>query len=114
MEENDAVLCGHYAKMLGLTGDWKVSGVDLSVSEKRLELEVKWEQSGAVCPECGQECSRYDVAEERRWRHLDAMGFETLIRARVVPRHAFPWERDGCNGALIRGDWQVGHGEICQ
>lgn len=31
-----------------------------------------------------------------------------------VPRHAFPWERDGCNGALIRGDWQVGHGEICQ
>ena len=78
MEENDAVLCGHYAKMLGLTGDWKVSGVDLSVSEKRLELEVKWEQSGAVCPECGQECSRYDVAEERRWRHLDAMGFETV------------------------------------
>ena len=55
MEENDAVLCGHYAKMLGLTGDWKVSGVDLSVSEKRLELEVKWEQSGAVCPECGPE-----------------------------------------------------------
>jgi transposase len=83
MEENDAVLCGHYAKMLGLTEDWKVSGVDLSVSEKRLELEVKWEQSGAVCPECGQECSRYDVAEERRWRHLDAMGFETVIRARV-------------------------------
>jgi transposase len=46
---------------------------------------------GTKRPECGQECSCYDVAEERRWRHLDAMGFETLIRARVpranCPKH---------------------------
>jgi len=36
MEENDKVLCAHYAKMLGLTGNWEVSAVDLSLSEKRL------------------------------------------------------------------------------
>ena len=83
MEENDKVLCAHYAKMLGLTGNWEVSAVDLSLSEKRLELEVKWAGSGALCPQCGHNCSRYDVAEERRWRHLDAMGFETVIRSRV-------------------------------
>jgi hypothetical protein len=42
-----------------------------------------------------------------RWVNQD------VILDTGVPRHAFPWERDGSNGALIRGDWQVGHGEIC-
>jgi hypothetical protein len=30
----------------------------------------------------------------------------------VVPRHGFPWERGRFSGALFRGKWHVGYGEI--
>lgn len=83
MEEYDQALCAHYGKMLGLEEGWEVTSVDLSVEEMRLELGVGWVRSGAVCPECGTQCARYDFAPERRWRHLDAMGFETQIVSRT-------------------------------
>lgn len=83
MEEYDEALCAHYGKMLGLEEGWEVTSVDLSVAEKRLELAVGWVRSGAVCPECNTECARHDFAPARRWRHLDAMGFETQIVSRT-------------------------------
>lgn len=89
MEEHDRALCGHYGAMLGLTGGWEVVGVDLKLSEQRLELKAEWTERGAECPECGKRCARHDLAPERRWRHLDAMGFETQIVART-PRAECP------------------------
>lgn len=51
METHDQILCEDYGRMLGLTEGWKVSGVDLRLEDKRLELRFGWERTGAICPE---------------------------------------------------------------
>ena len=89
METHDQILCEHYERMLGLTEGWKVSGVDLRLEDKRLELRLGWERSGAICPECGASMNRHDLSPERKWRHLDSMGFETILLARI-PRANCP------------------------
>lgn len=89
METHDQILCEHYGRMLGLTEGWKVSGVDLRLEDKRLELRLGWERSGAICPECGASMNRHDLSPERKWRHLDSMGFETILLARI-PRANCP------------------------
>ena len=62
-----------------------------------------------VCPEFGQECARHDHAPEREWRHLNAMQFLTLIKARVprwrCPEHGVktvrtPWAEPGSHFTL--------------
>ena len=100
METHDEILCNHYGNMLGLTEGWKVSGVDLMLADKRLELRLAWQKAGALCPECAKSTTRHDLSSERRWRHLDSMGFETILTARVplanCPEHGIvqmkvPW-----------------------
>ncbi len=83
MDEHDRALCEHYGKMLGLKPGWEVSRVELSTQMMKLELGVEWVNAGAICAECGKKCTRHDLAPERRWRHLDAMGFETQIVSRT-------------------------------
>ena len=82
MDEHDRALCEHYGKMLGLKPGWEVSRVELSTQMMKLELGVEWVNAGAICAECGKKCTRHDMAPEPRWRHLDAMGFETQIVSR--------------------------------
>lgn len=74
----------HYGLLLGIELPWQVETVDLNLEARQVEIVLKW-QSGArgKCPGCGKECSAYDLAPERTWRHLDTMQFETIIRARV-------------------------------
>lgn len=83
METQGQILCEHYGRMLGLTEGWKVSGVDLRLEDKLLELRLAWESSVAICPECSASMNRHDLSPERMWRHLDSMGFETTILARI-------------------------------
>jgi transposase len=96
------VLRVHNGLMLGLQRPWRVETVKLDVVGKRLELGLEWEREGGSqdCPECGRACHLHDHAPERQWRHLDAMGFVTTLRARVprikCPEHgvksaAIPW-----------------------
>lgn len=96
------VLKEHYGMMLGLRKPWRVESVRLDVKAKRLELGLEWDREGGShdCPECGRSCWLHDHAPERQWRHLDAMGFETVLRARIArikcPEHgvktaAVPW-----------------------
>lgn len=91
----------HYGLLLGLESAWRVADVDLALEQQRVEIAVEWAGGReAPCPECGEACPVYDLREERRWRHLDTMQFETLIRCRVprcrCPEHgvrtvAVPW-----------------------
>jgi len=66
---------------LGLEEPWYVKEVSMDVANKRVEVKVavkertKWAQDGVALKIRGY--------EERTWRHLDTMQFETLIRARV-------------------------------
>lgn len=96
-----ASLEGHYSELLGLDANWKVTSVDLSLQDQRVEIGVTWDGGReTACPECGERCRLYDLRAERRWRHLDTMQFETVISCRVprceCPQHgvvtvAVPW-----------------------
>jgi transposase len=80
----------HYALLLGIGSPWEVTGVELIMAEKRVEIELAWQWGQAArCAVCGKECPIHDSAPERTWRHLDTMQFRTEIRART-PRSDCP------------------------
>jgi transposase len=95
----------HYRLVLGVESPWQVKNVKLELDEKRVEIELAWtEGAKAQCPVCGQDCTLYDYALERAWRHLDTMQFGTILRARVprvdcatdgVKTVAVPWAEPG-------------------
>jgi transposase len=74
----------HYRLLLGLDDSWDVVDVQLSIKEKRVEIELAHRNNNpVVCSECGAACSIADHAAERTWQHLDTMQFETRLRARL-------------------------------
>lgn len=75
----------HYRQLLGLTVEWTVKRVDLSIPEKRLVIVLEHSGKADACPECSQSCPVHDHAAVRQWRHLDTMQFETILEA-AVPR----------------------------
>lgn len=69
---------------MGLIPPWLVTNVDLKMQEKLVEIAVQWPVDQQVeCPVCGRSCAIKDHREERRWRHLDTMQFQTIIKSRV-------------------------------
>jgi transposase len=94
-------LAEHYGQLLGLSRPWRVADVRLDIAGKLVDIRlVRDEGVELPCPECGRDCSVYDHPEERSWRHLDTMQFETRLTARVprinCPSHgvktaSVPW-----------------------
>ena len=93
----------HYEGLLGLARPWHVKQVNLNVPGKQVCVALEY-PAGVIlrCPEvgCDQACKLKDHREERSWRHLDTMLFETWVKARVprsdCPKHgvktiATPW-----------------------
>ena len=78
-------LTEHYRQLLGLNDAWRVQSVDFQPEERRVSIHLTHLGGRLLCPECGGECGRADMAPERTWRHLDTMQFRTEIRA-AVPR----------------------------
>lgn len=79
-------LKAHYGLLLGLESPWRVEEVKVDVESRRVDLWVEYpEGHKGRCPECGRACGVHDRAEERTWRHLDTMQFETRIHC-GVPR----------------------------
>lgn len=79
----------HYSQLLGLGDEWKVADVMLSMGAKRVDIYIEYAAKSAQCPHCGKLFGVHDQQDERTWRHLDTMQFETLIHART-PRVACP------------------------
>lgn len=79
----DMTLEDHYGLLLGMTGGWRVARVDLDLDHYRVSLSLEHDAGALCCPECGCECGMKDRSEERTWRHLDTMQFETILTARV-------------------------------
>lgn len=73
----------HYARLLGLGADWRVDSVELTLGDKRVTIALEFAGRRVVCPECGADCPLHDHAEERTWRPLDTMQFETRLIARA-------------------------------
>ena len=85
-------LQAHYGLLLGLTPPWAVTKVELDLLAKRVTIDVEYPAGAQVpCPEagCGRSCRVKDHRDERIWRHLDTMQFETLVKSRV-PRSDCP------------------------
>lgn len=90
-----------YQTVLGLSEPWVVEAVDLLPEEREVRVRVAARTDTRMsCPECGAEGPRYDLAEERGWRHLDTMQYRTILVARVprvkcvehgVRQVAVPW-----------------------
>lgn len=74
----------HYALLLGVEPPWEVEGVELDLEKKRVEVRLRVKAGGLLCcGRCGKRAGGYDGGGERRWRHLDTMGFETYLVAQV-------------------------------
>ena len=71
-----------YEGILGLTPPWKVDAVKLDTGNKSVEVKVGYKEGTLWASEAGERLPVYDHVE-RRWRHLDTCGFETLIVCRV-------------------------------
>ena len=101
--------------LLGLTAEWEVSSVDIDV--KAASVEVHLSHIGiARCPVCGVECLTHDHSRERRWRHLDTMGFATVVVARVprsncqdhgVKQLGVPWASPNSHMTHGLEDWTI-------
>jgi len=97
-------LTKHYALLLGLDKAWRVSNVHLATGLKRVEIALEPTGTPLVCPDCGKTSPGYDKGEERFWRHLDTMQFETRITARV-PRCKCP----DCGVRTVAVPWAGKH-----
>jgi transposase len=99
----DRNLEAHYGAVLGLAPPWRVKKVDLDMSAMQIRIAVEYPAGVPLkCPErgCNHECRLKDHREERSWRHLDTMQFETVIQTRIprsdCPEHgvktiSIPW-----------------------
>lgn len=77
-------IAGHYAQLLDLNHPWIVKEVKVDVNNLKVNISVAWEQGNkAPCPLCNKPCNTEDHREERSWRHLDTMQFETVIACRI-------------------------------
>jgi transposase len=92
-----------YAGILGIQAPWTVVDVKLDQPGKKVEVFLECEAKKGPCPECGEDCGRYD-SRERRWRHLDTCQFQTILIAQVpridCPTHGVrqtkvPWAEPG-------------------
>lgn len=73
-----------YKQLLGLREPWNVSEVLIDFEGKKVDVWVKWPlEKQAPCPECGKTYVIYDHRDERQWRHLDTMQFQTILHCRI-------------------------------
>jgi transposase len=85
-----------FEQMLGLCEPWEVKSVQLDLPGQKVVVEVTvkpetvWGDEGELLPVHGW--------EDREWRHLDTMQFETIIRARVprVRRRKYDERGEAC------------------
>jgi hypothetical protein len=77
-----------FMQALGVTAPWEVKEIRMDVAAQRVEVEVECAQTVWADPQ-SQERVHVHGYEQRRWRHLDTMQFETFIVAKV-PRLKYP------------------------
>jgi transposase len=104
-----------FQKALDLTEPWKVKAVRMDLAALKVEIEIECTKQVWADPESGQRAHLHGY-EERRWRHLDTMQFETVLIARV-PRikHAdgrtelvtVPWAGRQSRFTLMFETWAI-------
>lgn len=77
-----------FSQAIGVQEPWEVKEVRIDIEAQRVEVEVECAKTAWADPETKQRAHLHGY-EERRWRHLDTMQFETIIVAKV-PRLKYP------------------------
>jgi transposase IS204/IS1001/IS1096/IS1165 family protein len=77
-----------FTQALGVQPPWVIKDVRMDLEAQRVEVEVECTQTVWADPETRQRLHVHGY-EQRRWRHLDTMQFETIIVAEV-PRLKYP------------------------
>jgi transposase len=79
-----------FAKLLGITGPWRVTRVSVNVPAEQIDVWVE-EAAGTMfpCPTCREPVSVYDHTPEQVWRRLDTCQCRTYVHARL-PRTTCP------------------------
>ena len=106
-----------YQTVLGLAEPWVVESVELLPADEEVWVRVELRPGAALrCPECGSESTRYDRAEERRWRHLDTMQYQTILISRVprircaehgVRQVRVPWAEERGRFTALFETWAI-------
>ena len=100
-----------FETILGIATPWRISRVALDTTGERVDLWAEHEDMRWPCPECQQELSCRDHAEERVWRHLDTCQYQTFLHARVpridCPTHGVrqvrvPWAEARSRFTMLR------------
>src|ERR1700731_3439227 len=72
-----------FEQALELVAPWKVVDVNMDVAAKKVEIKVDCGSAEMwLGPQSGQRLHIHGY-EQRRWRHLPTMQFETIIVAQV-------------------------------
>lgn len=101
-------LTEHYASLIGLHTPWQVTSVDLQIEDQRVVVHVDHPASCKfACPSCDQQRPLKDHAEQRSWRHLDTMQFQTVLVAKT-PRTNCP----ACGVKTVNLPWAEPHGRF--
>jgi len=77
-----------FSKAIGVQPPWSIRDVQVDVAAQKVEVHVECATTVWADPETHQRLHVHGY-EERRWRHLDTMQFETTIVAQV-PRLKYP------------------------
>ena len=86
-----------FAQALGLAEPWRVKSVRMEVEARRVEVEL---ECGKTAWGEGGERLHIQGYEERTWRHLDTMQFETVLKARVPRVKYLGWACGDGAGAM--------------
>ena len=76
-------LVAFYQRILSPPAPWHVARVECFENEKRVDVWLAHAPSKFHCEHCMTECSVYDHAPERTWRHLNSCEYQTFIHARI-------------------------------
>jgi len=71
--------------LLQLDSDWQVEEVDADCTSNEVYITIRHIGKTAECPNTLEQCSIYDHAPVRNWRHLDTMQYKTFISC-CLPR----------------------------
>ncbi|TVR16888.1 MAG: transposase family protein [Balneolaceae bacterium] len=68
-----------FEHVLNFGPDWQVTNVEVDDASARVDVHVEFTGFKAPCPDTGQLLPIYDHREQRQWRHLNMMQYQTWI-----------------------------------
>ncbi|MFN8339869.1 MAG: ISL3 family transposase [Saprospiraceae bacterium] len=69
--------------------EWVITHLESDIKDKIVYIHLEYKGDKYFDPDTDEECTYYDLAPEREWRHLDIWDYKTYVRSRI-PRMKTP------------------------